>query len=62
MFGSETPHFLAGTDFHTINESVCRANECKVIGKSGKTVGAIRTLLSTAAARQGRRAMLEVVE
>jgi len=25
-------------------------------------VGAIRTLLSTAAARQGKRAMLEVVE
>ena len=34
----------------------------KVIGKSGKTVGAIRTLLNTAAARQNRRAMLEVVE
>lgn len=34
----------------------------KVIGKNGKTVGAIRTLLSTTAARQGRRAMLEVVE
>ena len=34
----------------------------KVIGKNGKTIGAIRTLLSTAAARQGRRAMIEVVE
>ncbi len=34
----------------------------KVIGKSGKTVGAIRTLLSTVAARDNRRAMLEVVE
>ncbi|MDD2239074.1 MAG: KH domain-containing protein [Kiritimatiellae bacterium] len=34
----------------------------KVIGKSGKTVGALRTLLSTVAARQNRRAMLEVVE
>ena len=34
----------------------------KVIGKSGKTVGARRTLLSTVAARQNRRAMLEVVE
>ena len=34
----------------------------KVIGKSGKTVGAIRTLISTIAARDGRRAMLEVVE
>ena len=34
----------------------------KVIGKSGKTVGAIRTLLSTVAARRNKRAMLEVVE
>ena len=34
----------------------------KVIGKSGKTVGAIRSLLSTVAARQNKRAMLEVVE
>ncbi len=34
----------------------------KVIGKSGKTVGAIRTLLSTVAARENKRAMLEVVE
>ena len=34
----------------------------KVIGKSGKTVGAIRVLLSTVGARQNKRAMLEVVE
>ncbi len=34
----------------------------KVIGKGGKTIGAIRMLLTTAAARQGRRAMLEVVD
>jgi predicted RNA-binding protein YlqC (UPF0109 family) len=34
----------------------------KVIGKTGKTVGAIRILLNTAAAKQGRRAMLEIVE
>jgi uncharacterized protein len=34
----------------------------KVIGKSGKTVGALRVLLSTVASRQNRRAMLEVVE
>ena len=34
----------------------------KVIGKTGKTVGAIRILLNTAASKQGRRAMLEIVE
>jgi len=34
----------------------------KVIGKSGKTVGAIRTLLNTTAMKEGRRVMLEVVD
>ncbi|MFC1467570.1 KH domain-containing protein [Verrucomicrobiota bacterium] len=33
----------------------------KVIGRNGKTVGAMRTILSTLAAKEGRRAMLEVV-
>jgi predicted RNA-binding protein YlqC (UPF0109 family) len=46
-----------------IFELRCHADDVgKVIGKSGKTVGAIRTLLSTVAARQNKRAMLEVVE
>ena len=34
----------------------------KVIGKSGRTITAIRTLLTSAAAKQGKRAMLEIVE
>jgi len=34
----------------------------KVIGKSGKTVGSIRSVLGAVAARQNRRVMLEVVE
>lgn len=34
----------------------------KIIGKNGKTVGAMRTLLSTVAAKNGQRAMLEVVD
>lgn len=34
----------------------------KVIGRNGKTVGAMRTLLSTVAARNKQRAMLEVVD
>lgn len=34
----------------------------RVIGKNGKTIGAIRTLLSGLAAKQGRKAVLEVVE
>lgn len=34
----------------------------KVIGKNGKTIGAVRTLIGTVAARQGLRALIEVVE
>lgn len=34
----------------------------KIIGKSGKTVGAMRTLLNAIASKQGRKAVLEVVD
>jgi len=34
----------------------------KVIGKGGKTIGAIRALLSAIAHRSGRRALIEVVQ
>lgn len=34
----------------------------KVIGKRGKTVQSLRTLLAAAAAKQGRSAVLEIVE
>ena len=46
-----------------IFELRCSAGDVgKIIAKSGKTVGAIRTLLNAIAARQGRKAMLEVVD
>lgn len=34
----------------------------KVIGKQGRTARAIRTLVSSAATRQNRRAMVEIME
>lgn len=34
----------------------------KVIGKGGQTAKAIRTLLAAAAARKGKRAVLEILE
>jgi len=34
----------------------------KVIGKSGRTITAIRTLLTSSAAKHGKRAMLEIIE
>lgn len=34
----------------------------KIIGKSGRTITAIRTLLTSAAAKNGKRAMMEIIE
>jgi predicted RNA-binding protein YlqC (UPF0109 family) len=34
----------------------------KVIGKQGRTISAIRTLLTSTAAKQGKRAVLEIIE
>lgn len=34
----------------------------KIIGKQGRTINAIRTLLNATAAKSGLRAMLEIVE
>jgi predicted RNA-binding protein YlqC (UPF0109 family) len=34
----------------------------KVIGKRGQTVDSLRTILTAAAAKQGKRAVLEIVE
>ena len=53
---------IAG-DKTVIFELRCNAKDVgKIIGKSGKTVGAMRTLLNSIAAREGRKAMLEVVD
>ena len=34
----------------------------RIIGKSGKTIGAIRTLFGVVAAKQKRKTLLEIVE
>lgn len=47
----------------SIVEMRCQQGDIgKIIGKSGKTITAIRALASTVAARQGRRSVIEVVE
>ena len=46
-----------------IFELRCNAKDIgKIIGKSGKTVGAMRVLLNSIAAKQGLKAILEVVD
>ena len=39
-----------------------RGDVGRVIGRSGQTVHAIRTLLASSAARHGQRAVLEILE
>lgn len=34
----------------------------KVIGKRGRTAGAIRTIINAVSARKGKRAVLEIIE
>ena len=41
---------------------VAQSDLGKVIGKGGATAKSIRTLLAAAAARQGKRAVLEILE
>lgn len=41
---------------------VAQADLGKVIGKGGQTAKSIRTILAAAAARQGKRAVLEILE
>jgi len=46
-----------------IFEIRCNADDMgRIIGKSGKTIGAIRTLFGVLAAKQRRRSLLEIVE
>ncbi|MBI3986059.1 MAG: KH domain-containing protein [Lentisphaerae bacterium] len=48
---------------NVILEVRCHAEDMgRVIGKNGKTIGSIRMLATNLAAKQGRKAVLEVVE
>ncbi len=63
----EHPEAIKTAEIHgrhsIIMEARCHAEDMgRVIGKSGKTIGAVRALLSGIAARKGLKVMLEVVE
>lgn len=46
-----------------IFELRCNSDDMgRIIGRSGKTIGAIRTLLGVLAAKQRRKSLLEIVE
>lgn len=53
---------VEGTRTTVYELRVAQSDLGKVIGKNGQTAKSIRTLLSAAAARQGKRAVLEILE
>ncbi len=53
---------VAGTRTTVYELRVGEGDLGKVIGKNGQTAKAIRTLLTAAAARTGKRAVLEILE
>lgn len=53
---------IAGSRTTVYELRVAQADLGKVIGKQGQTAKSIRIILSAAAARQGMRAVLEILE
>ena len=53
---------VTGDRFPRIELTVAREDIGKVIGKDGRTAQSIRSLLSAAASKAGRRAHLEILD
>jgi len=53
---------IGGMHTSILELTVAKTDIGKVIGKQGRTVGALRTLLSAVSAKTKKRAVLEVVE
>ena len=53
---------IGGTQTVILELSVDKADIGKIIGKKGKTINAIRTLLTSVASRNGIRVSLEILE
>jgi predicted RNA-binding protein YlqC (UPF0109 family) len=53
---------IEGTQTTILELRVAESDMGKIIGKQGRTVNAIRTLLNAASGKAGKRFMLEIVE
>jgi predicted RNA-binding protein YlqC (UPF0109 family) len=53
---------IAGERTSVLELSVAKDDLGKVIGKQGRTARAIRTILSAASTKAGKRAVLEILE
>jgi hypothetical protein len=45
-----------------LNQRVAKEDMGRIIGKGGRVAGAMRTLLRVAAAQEGKRATLDIIE
>ncbi|MCX5904308.1 MAG: KH domain-containing protein [Proteobacteria bacterium] len=55
-------HEVEGEQTSVIELRVAKGDLGKIIGKHGKTAQSIRTILSAASAKIGKRAVLEIIE
>ena len=53
---------VGGMHSSILELTVAKTDIGKIIGKQGRTVGALRTLLSAVSAKAKKRAVLEVIE
>lgn len=53
---------IDGTNTSILELKVAKSDIGKVIGRQGRTAGALRTILSAVSAKEKKRAMLEIVE
>ncbi len=55
-------NYIEGKNTAILELRVAPADVGKVIGKSGRTANALRTLLAAVASRQGQKVVLEIIE
>ncbi len=60
--GSVEVKEIEGEQISVVELKVAKQDLGKVIGKKGRTAGAMRTILSAAATKLGKRAVLEIIE
>jgi len=55
-------NYIEGKNTSILELRVAPSDVGKVIGKSGRTANALRTLLAAVASRQGQKVVLEIIE
>jgi len=55
-------NYIEGKNTAILELRVAPSDVGKVIGKSGRTANALRTLLAAVATRQGQKVVLEIIE